>query len=78
MLYETMYNDNKYFLIIVKRRSEIENCLGARSSVGLERTPDKREVGSSNLPGPTSFGMESKEIRSSLKNLRILIPDLVL
>jgi hypothetical protein len=24
----------------------------ARSSVGLERTPDKREVGSSNLPGP--------------------------
>ena len=28
----------------------------ARSSVGLERTPDKREVGSSNLPGPIAFG----------------------
>jgi hypothetical protein len=26
----------------------------AYSSVGLERTPDKREVGSSNLPRPTN------------------------
>ena len=26
----------------------------AYSSVGLEHTPDKREVGSSNLPRPTS------------------------
>ena len=37
----------------------------ARSSVGLERTPDKREVGSSNLPGPTAFGKMPKEILSS-------------
>ena len=28
----------------------------AYSSVGLEHTPDKREVGSSSLPGPTSVG----------------------
>jgi len=28
-------------------------CKGAYSSVWLERTPDKREVGSSNLPRPT-------------------------
>ena len=27
----------------------------AYSSVGLEHTPDKREVGSSNLPRPTTF-----------------------
>ena len=27
----------------------------AYSSVGLERTPDKREVGSSNLPRPTTY-----------------------
>ena len=31
----------------------------AYSSVGLERTPDKREVGSSNLPRPTSELIES-------------------
>ena len=29
--------------------------LGAYSSVWLERTPDKREVGGSNPPRPTSF-----------------------
>ena len=28
----------------------------AYSSVGLEHTPDKREVGSSNLPRPTNDG----------------------
>ena len=27
----------------------------AYSSVGLEHTPDKREVGSSNLPRPTTY-----------------------
>jgi hypothetical protein len=32
--------------------------LGAYSSVGLERTPDKREVGGSNPPRPTSSGDE--------------------
>ena len=30
------------------------SCFRACSSVGLERTPDKREVGSSNLPRPTN------------------------
>ena len=30
----------------------------AYSSVGLERTPDKREVGSSNLPRPTNTKAE--------------------
>ncbi len=29
----------------------------AYSSVGLEHTPDKREVGSSNLPRPTTSGI---------------------
>ena len=43
----------------------------ARSSVGLERTPDKREVGSSNLPGPiVSFELLvlSFELRLRTKN----------
>ena len=31
----------------------LSGCGGARSSGWLERTPDKREVGSSSLPGPT-------------------------
>jgi hypothetical protein len=33
---------------------------GAYSSVGLERTPDKREVGSSNLPRPTKLRMKAE------------------
>ena len=34
----------------------------AYSSVGLERTPDKREVGSSNLPRPTILRTEDSGI----------------
>ena len=34
----------------------IKPYVWACSSVWLERTPDKGEVGSSNLPGPTIFG----------------------
>ena len=33
---------------------------GAYSSVWLERTPDKREVGGSNPPRPTSFAFSRK------------------
>jgi hypothetical protein len=42
---------------VLNWQSEIENrqSIGARSSVGSERTPDKREVGSSNLPGPSTL-----------------------
>src|SRR4051794_35099791 len=36
----------------------------AYSSVGLERTPDKREVGSSNLPRPTSDLIERRGWRN--------------
>ena len=32
----------------------------AYSSVGLEHTPDKREVGSSNLPRPTKSGVRGQ------------------
>jgi hypothetical protein len=32
----------------------------AYSSVGLEHTPDKREVGSSNLPRPTTSGVRGQ------------------
>ncbi len=34
----------------------------AYSSVGLEHTPDKREVGSSNLPRPTNQGVGWKDL----------------
>jgi hypothetical protein len=34
---------------------EVTEPRWAYSSVGLEHTPDKREVGSSNLPRPTTY-----------------------
>jgi hypothetical protein len=40
-------------LYVVLRRFCIAKSTRARSSARLERTPDKREVGSSSLPGPT-------------------------
>ncbi len=39
----------------------------ASSSVGLERTPDKREVGSSTLPRPT---IEISDLKFQISNLR--------
>ena len=42
----------------------------ARSSVGLERTPDKREVGSSNLPGPIIL-WKLEVAKPKLENVRI-------
>ena len=40
------------------KASEIESGCRAYSSVGLERTPDKREVGGSNPPRPTRFSAD--------------------
>jgi hypothetical protein len=37
------------------KASEFESACRAYSSVGLERTPDKREVGGSSPPRPTRF-----------------------
>ena len=43
-------------LYVVLRRFCMAKSTRARSSARLERTPDKREVGSSSLPGPTISG----------------------
>ena len=51
---------------VATSRSAIDQTLTiwAYSSVGLERTPDTREVGSSNLPRPTSDLIEKRGWRN--------------
>ncbi len=44
------------FLFLIDAYPSRVIATGACSSVRLERTPDKREVGSSSLPRPTRFG----------------------
>ena len=50
-------------------RGYVGNGSGCRaySSVGLERTPDKREVGGSNPPRPTSS--DDEELRGAVAQL---------
>ena len=46
------------------------NNIGAYSSVWLERTPDKREVGGSNPPRPT-IAREASETRGDDANQKV-------